>query len=139
MLRQNVSPPPPGNFMARKRRTKPIESYTHTDKERVNNPPVGLVEEGTNPDAAGEAATYQHDPHIDPHLSWAGKTEGTSFEVPTVSLHVHERIDPSSVIEAVRRGNGHVDQPSLFEAEGQNPPLRRAIEFYRHSHGGRIV
>ena len=122
--------------MVRKpRSSKPIESYTHADKERVNNPPVGLVEEGTNPDAAGEVATYRHDPHIDPHLSWAGKTEGTSFEVPTVSLHVHERIDPCSIIEAVRKGNGSADQPSLFEAAGENPPLRKAIEFYRHRHG----
>jgi len=35
--------------------------------------------------------TYAYDPHLDPQLVWAGKTERTSFEVPTVSLHVHER------------------------------------------------
>jgi len=45
--------------------------------------------------------TYAYDPHLDPQLQWAGKTEHTSFEVPTVSLHVHERIDPRSIIEAV--------------------------------------
>ena len=119
----------------RKSRSKPIESYTHTDQARTNNPPVGLVDEGTNPDTGGETRTYQHDPHIDPHLSWAGKAGGTSFEVPTVSLHVHERIDPRTIIEAVRKGNGQSDQPSLFEGAGENPPLRRAIEFYRHRHG----
>lgn len=32
-----------------------------------------------------------------------GKAEHTSFEVPTVSLHVHERIDPRTIIEAVRK------------------------------------
>ncbi len=119
----------------RKSRSKLIESYTHTDKERVNNPSVGLLDEGTNPDTGGETRTYQHDPHIDPHLSWAGKAEGTSYQVPTVSLHVHERIDPRTIIEAVRKGNGQSDQPSLFEGAGENPPLRRAIEFYRHRHG----
>ena len=31
----------------------------------------------------------QYDPHLDPQLQWAGKAEHTSFEVPTVSLHVH--------------------------------------------------
>jgi adenine-specific DNA-methyltransferase len=72
-----------------------IESYDHRDKRRVNNPPVGLVTPDTDPDA-GTRKTYAYDPHLDPQLQWAGKTEHTSFEVPTVSLHVHERIDPRS-------------------------------------------
>ena len=84
-----------------------IENYTHTDEERANNPPVGLVTPDTDHD--GVRRTYAHDPHLDPQLSWAGKAEHTSFEVPTVSLHVHERIDPRTVIEAVRKRNGAVD------------------------------
>ena len=83
---------------------KDIESYAHRDKERANNPPVGLVTPATDKDAGKK--TYAHDPHIDPELSWAGKTEHTSFEVPTVSLHVHERIDPRTIVEAVRKRNG---------------------------------
>ncbi len=47
---------------------------------------------------------YAYDPHLDPQLVWAGKAERQSFEVPTVSLHVHERIDPRTIVEAVRRG-----------------------------------
>lgn len=39
----------------------------------------------------------------EPYLNWAGKAERTSFEVDTVSLHVHERLDPRTIIEAVRR------------------------------------
>jgi len=73
--------------MARRKSTKterPIESYRHADKERLNNPPVGLVTPATDPDAGPR--TYAYDPHLDPHLHWAGKTEHTSFEVPTVSL-----------------------------------------------------
>ncbi|WP_448476883.1 hypothetical protein [Pseudoxanthomonas mexicana] len=31
-----------------------------------------------------------------PYLNWTGKAERTSFEIDTVSLHVHERIDPAS-------------------------------------------
>lgn len=31
----------------------------------------------------------------EPYLNWSGKAERTSFEVDTVSLHVHERIDPA--------------------------------------------
>jgi adenine-specific DNA-methyltransferase len=80
---------------------RPIESYQHADKERLNNPPVGLVTPDTDPDAGPRA--YAYDPHLDPQLHWAGKAEHTSFEVPTVSLHVHERIDPRTIVEAVRR------------------------------------
>ena len=109
-----------------------IETYVHTDEERVNNPPVGLVTPETDRDVGRR--TYAHDPHLDPQLSWAGKAEHTSFEVPTVSLHVHERIDPRTVIEAVRKRNGAQPQMSLFAAPEENPPLRQAIEFYRHRH-----
>ena len=109
-----------------------IETYAHAGKERVNNPPVGLVTPETDQDAGRK--TYAHDPHIDPHLNWAGKAEHTSFDVPTVSLHVHERIDPRTVIAAVRKRNGSDPQPSLFAAREENPPIRQAIEFYRHKH-----
>ena len=73
-----------------------------------------------------------------PYLNWAGKAERTTFEVPTGSLHVHERIDPRTIMEAVRRPNGVVykpKQPSLFECREENPPLREAIQFYKHKHG----
>ena len=29
---------------------RPIESYEHTDKERLNNPPIGLVTSDTDPE-----------------------------------------------------------------------------------------
>ena len=109
-----------------------IETYAHAGKERVNNPPVGLVTPDTDRDAGGR--TWTHDPHLDPRLSWAGKAEHTSFDVPTVSLHVHERIDPRTIVEAVRKRRGADPQPSLFAAPEENPPLRQAIEFYRHRH-----
>jgi len=41
--------------MARGKSTKterPIESYQHTEHERLNNPPVGLVTPDTDPDAS---------------------------------------------------------------------------------------
>lgn len=109
---------------------RPIESYDHRDKERVNNPPVGLVTPDTDKDDSKK--TYAYDPHLDPQLDWASKAEHTSFEVPTVSLHVHERIDPRSIIEAVRKYDGTKPQLSLFTASEENPPIRQAIEFYKH-------
>ena len=123
--------------MPRPRRSqsqRSIEAYDHTGQERLNNPPVGLVSPETDRDAGRR--TYEYDPHLDPQLQWAGKAEHTSFEVPTVSLHVHERIDPRTIIEAARKRNG-VGEPvqgSLFELPEENPPLRSAIEFYQHRH-----
>jgi adenine-specific DNA-methyltransferase len=121
------------------RKTKPkrkIEQYEHNDKTRVNNPPVGLVTPQTESPESPKK-TYAYDPHIDPSLQWAGKAERLSFDVPTVSLHVHERIDPRTIIEAVRRKNGsgtNGNQLPLFETANENPPLRDAIDFYRHDH-----
>jgi adenine-specific DNA-methyltransferase len=110
-----------------------IEHYTHVGKDRPNNPPVGLVTPETDRDAVNKI--YAYDPHIDPALQWAGKAERTSFEIPTVSLHVHERIDPRSIIEAVRKKNGEdFVQGSLFSMREENPPIREAIEFYKHKH-----
>ena len=104
-----------------------IENYAHTGKKRVNNPPVGLVTPETDKDA--DKKSYAHDPHIDPTLVWASKAERTSFDVPTVSLHVHERIDPRTIIEATRKRNGAETQLSLFAAPDENPPIRQAIGF----------
>lgn len=116
---------------------RPIEQYDHKGKTRVNNPPVGLVTPKTDPPVTSRK-TYEYDPHLDPQLVWAGKKEHTSFEVPTVSLHVHERIDPRTIIEAVRKRNGVPLKPAqgyLFETREENPPLREAVDFYRHAHG----
>jgi len=107
-----------------------VENYTHDGKKRINNPPVGLVTPET--DGGDDKKIYQHDPHIDPQLQWAGKQERTSFEVPTVSLHVHERMDPHTVIDAVRKRSDDPSQLSLFSTPEENPPLRQAIEFYQH-------
>jgi adenine-specific DNA-methyltransferase len=143
--------------MARKKgtsappRKRPIESYEHTDKKRINNPPVGLVTPETDPVAPTHKVydyvapvpsvkpkqELDYDPHLDPQLVWAGKKEHSSFEVPTVSLHVHERIDPYTIIKAVRKknGNGLAVQPSLFERPEERRPLREEIDFYKHAHG----
>ena len=143
MARQKGTSTPP--------RKRPIERYEHTDKKRVNNPQVGLVTPETDP-VAPTHKTYDYvapvpsvkprqeldyDPHLDPQLVWAGKKEHSSFQVPTVSLHVHERIDPYTIIKAVRKknGNGVPAQPSLFERPEEHRPLREEIDFYKHAHG----
>jgi adenine-specific DNA-methyltransferase len=142
---------PRGKTSGGKPPKRPIERYEHSDKKRTNNPPVGLVTPETDP-VAPTHKTYDYiapvpsvkprqeldyDSHLDPQLVWAGKKEHSSFEVPTVSLHVHERIDPHTIINAVRKRNGTPlpVQASLFERREENPPLVEAIDFYRHAHG----
>jgi len=116
-----------------------ILSYRHPEK-RKNNPEVGMVTPDTDPDAP--RTVWQHDPHLDPTLSWTGKAERLSFEVDTVSLHVHERIDPMSILAAVRKdqakgrdGKAKAIQPGLFDAPFESLPLRDAIDFYKHDKG----
>ena len=73
-----------------------------------------------------------------PYLNWTGKAERSSFEVDTVSLHVHERIDPATILASVQKrikgekGMGGAFQPDLFSAPFENLPLREAIDFYKH-------
>lgn len=111
---------------------KKLEHYEHKGKKRLNNPPVGLVNPQTDQDAPKKK--YKYDPHLDPQLIWAGKAEHTSFQLPTVSLHVHERIDTRTIIDVVKKKNGDGKQQSLFSFMEENPPLREAVEFYKHKH-----
>ncbi|MBF2755027.1 MAG: hypothetical protein ISN29_07185 [Gammaproteobacteria bacterium AqS3] len=64
-----------------------------------------LVEEIRNSDSLEKVQkAVQELPGLyDSYLNWAGKAERTSFEVPLVSLHRHERIDSRSILGAVRK------------------------------------
>lgn len=76
-----------------------------------------------------------------PYLNWAGKAERTSFEVDTVSLHVHERIDPATILgviqKRIKQDKGeHGGTADMFRAWFEEPlPHREAVDFYRHDRG----
>ena len=115
-----------------------IETYTHDDKKRTNNPPVGMAQHDK---AEEKLKTYQFDPHLDPTLQWAGKAEGMSFQVPTSSIHIHESIKPLNIIARVTKEyseaeTGQIEgQVNLFPAETPAERMRRrreSIEFYQH-------
>jgi adenine-specific DNA-methyltransferase len=110
---------------------KDIKQYEHLDKTRVNNPPVGLVNEKNDP-IKKDQKKYAYDPHLDPVLQWAGKSEHQEVLVDTVSLHVHERIDPVRIVKSVHRSNIEGYQHSLFGNTFETRPLREAIDFYKH-------
>jgi adenine-specific DNA-methyltransferase len=110
-----------------------IGQYQHTKAKRINNPQVGLVSGVLDTEPKKKA--YKHDPYIDPTLSWSGKTEGLSFDVDTVSLHIHERIDPKRIIKQVliKQDEPIKKQASLFEEPNENLSLDREFDFYGHA------
>jgi adenine-specific DNA-methyltransferase len=122
--------------------------------EKLIDDALASGDQDTMRDALAEMKRLQS-----PYLNWSGKAERTSFDIDTVSLHVHERIDPASILSAVRKqmsnsprpqaGEGLGErgvakgkqklpawqQPGLFDAPFENVPLRDAIDFYRHERG----
>ena len=80
---------------------------------------------------------------VEPYPNWTGKAERTSFEVDTVSLHVHERIEPATILSAVSKRIKDAKgkeaeawlQPDMFAAPFENLPLRYAYDFYKHERG----
>ena len=107
-----------------------IESYSHKGKKRVNNPPVGLVSSQT--DKLNGLTKYEHDPYVDPYLSWAGKREGNEVNVRNLSLHIHERVDPLRIIKSFLKEKENA-QMSLFDAFDNKLGLGKAFEFYHHT------
>ena len=115
---------------------KEIKNYKQTGK-RKNIPEVGLVTSAT--DRVEGIKKYAFDPYLDPQLQWSGKAEKNELEIDTVSLHVHERIDPKNLIEKLKiKSESEVFQSSgqlelnFFDNPGFEKPLNKALQFYEH-------
>lgn len=115
---------------------KKPDSYRHTGN-RKNTPPAGLVGSANDPDL--DPGKYQYrldnDPSHDPVLVWAEKYESGVLSIPTVSLHQHERIDPSAIIEKILKKETYVQETltDFFRDPSNDLPLQKTLEFYRHS------
>ena len=101
-----------------------VGDYRHADASRTNIPEAGLATQDTTP---VEPRRYSYDPHLDPRLVWAGKAEHTSFDVDTVSLHIHERVSTAAVLRAVRREDV---QRTLFSDPAFS--VEQELDFYQH-------
>lgn len=127
---RKMSPRPPrprGAAQADATAQAPTADYRH-EATRKNNPPAGLIDYDKPP--AQPKKSYAYDPHLDPQLTWAGKAEHTSFQIDTVSLHIHERVSTQAIMRAVKREDA---QRSLF---GESDlPESKAIDFYAHDVG----
>jgi adenine-specific DNA-methyltransferase len=119
----------------------------HLDPELMFDSQRGSVEKLIDDALASGDADAMRDALVElkrlqePYLNWAGKGEGTSFAVDTVSLHVHERVDPATILANARKRlkgekAGEVwRQADLFAAAFENLPLRQALDFYHHEKG----
>ena len=116
-------------------KTRKVRSYRHDDSaRRSNNPPVGLVTPES--DQYTPPTKWQYDSHLSPSMQWAGKAERQSFLVPTVSLHVHERIDPRTIMAAAQSPQADFNSRlPLFDTQGENLSRHDALSFYQHQHG----
>lgn len=115
------------------RRTNPkpqtaveVVDYRHRKEKRKNNPDAGLASYNYKPQAG---VKYSYDPHLDPQLTWAGKVEQTSFDVETVSLHIHERVSTKAILKSVQFAQQWRQKELFAEPE---LPLDKRIEFYQH-------
>ena len=103
------------------------DDYRHPEATRPNNPEAGLQSFDRK---VAKRVRYEYDPHLDPQLVWASKAEHLSFDVDTVSLHVHERISTQAILRSVKREElqrGLFADPEL--------PLTEAVRFYEHEVG----
>lgn len=111
--------------------SKKVESYEHQGSKRLNNPQVGLV--NTKTAKQEKIKKYNFDPHLEPELQWAGKFERNSFELPSTSLHIHERVDPKTIIDAVRSKKYlNWEQLNLFNKPINKLDFVKEIQFYQH-------
>ena len=63
-----------------------IQDYELKGKERINNPPFGLVIPESDKDAGKK--TYAYDPHLDPTLVWASNKEHKD-QTPESEISLH--------------------------------------------------
>jgi len=63
-----------------------------------------------------------------PFLTWTGKAERLSFDVPTLPLFVHERLSTRAIVDTLV-GHRTDRQQSLFDlfADLHRPALRREV------------
>lgn len=105
-------------------KAKEVGDYRHEGATRLNNPTAALAREDVAP---VPERRFSFDPHLDPQLVWAGKSEQPELEVEAPSIHVHERLSTEAILKAAQRENAQI---SMFA----DPGLDRAtqVEFYEH-------
>ena len=128
---------PPKNLLLTEKelsKLRELDSYSHDDSTRPNNPQAGLASHDSQSDSLH---TYKFDANLSPSLEWSGKAENESFTVPVSSIHVHETVNPLRVINSVQRVTPKTQEQQLLLFPEASPLQRileqqAAIEAYRH-------
>lgn len=132
--------------------TKEVKTYVHNEK-RPNNPEVGVADRLEEPDIPDKKAyeiienrpylpefnpveiigyDLDKDLHIEPTLMWAGKYQDKSLEVDIMPIHVHERIDPISIIEKITNKNRQSNIETFFGEDERKLGMANVLQFYKH-------
>ena len=120
--------------MARQKAGRDIETYAHAGKERVNNPPVGLVTPETDRDGWAKDLRPRSASRPAAFLGRQGGATRRSRCRPSrcTSTSASTRAPLSR-----RCASGEGSDPAAIAVRGcrkRTPPLRQAIEFYKHRH-----
>lgn len=110
------------------------DSYVHQNEKRKNIPETGIFADFKDNE---KSKKYQYDPNADPTLNWAGKEEQQEFDVNIVPLHMHERVDPMTIIANLTKSD-LVQQSNIvdfFDDEQKKLSYSKAIDFYKHEYG----
>ena len=118
-----------------------IEQYDHKDKTRANNPPVGLVTPKTDPDLGQQDLSVRSAPRSAACLGGQGRARqlrGAHRLAARPRTDRSEDHHPGGAEAERRCGN----RPRASGCRGrfsrtpeENPPLREAVDFYKHAHG----
>src|SRR5438094_3762668 len=110
-----------------------VDAHKHVADKRSNIPTRETAAFAAD-DGIGKAV-YHRDRSLDPQLVWKGKDEQDAkpLEVPTVPIHVQEKIHPQAIIEAVKalakQGKPVAD---LFADFNGLDDFAKKLEFYQH-------
>ena len=138
-----------------KNKKKTVRNYVHKEN-RLNNPHVGISVKNID-STQQEKTTYEipkvlpHDPkhnpnpetgydpdndrHLSPILMWAGKYDKKEIVVDVLPLHVHERIDPHSIIQKISKRGLQLQMDSFFDREENVLEISKELQFYQHKNG----
>src|SRR5262249_56489802 len=93
--------------MARSKKPQPalevsVDALKHVADKRRNIPTRETAEFAC--EDSRQTFIVNRDPSLDPQLIWKGKDEQDArpLVVPAVPIHVHEKIHPQAIIEAVK-------------------------------------
>lgn len=138
-----------------KKKTTSVKKYEHSES-RLNNPHVGIAIENIDSDEQEKTVVmitkeHPHDPkhnpnhqsgydpdndkHLRPVLMWAGKYSKQEITIDVLPLHVHERIDPHSIIQKIAKQEVQSQMDSFFDRDENVLEISKELQFYQHKNG----